>query len=785
MDFEEYVRSGTAPVPANNSLSSKHRNSPNHIETTAIPKVNQPMRPKTRSSGDDGDLSELNAALRQNKISSKKDSTDDDEYSFVFENFRDSIESFQGDSSQKVDTLSRSKAGAKRYNGSHTSNTISNNPNSGYSAYTQNVPNIVLQARKLSKSSNYSPKASARDQRAVSAQRNDKEITIDSGKSSGEEASSNFSSFAAVYGLAPKAVNSPTNKDKSSDDSRRPYTSNAEVGSNMSSRSSSAKRSGKKPSSSSSHSRPDESSRKTSKLSDVAPKRTLGQSSLFKSNVVEKTDNRAYGAKTSVTPASRRHSGSSSGDHSENSQTPPPTLKPNAQDREGLDSHDIDLNGKKGGNNPSLVAAPSSTSITSSASANLSGLSPGSNSEIGIYSENVKLERPQSRKLYLRADVNHSSPRTALRAPLSAGTRAKSLFVDSDDNSLETPPRIRKLSSFSSLSSDDHWSQEIPLDRPPSRQKSAFPVHLAESEDDNIDNGVGFQRPPSRQKIRAQHLFDEGVRTYLLNENGSSMTNSEALSAVSTTKVMKEPIENPSRLVSQTAPAQPSTKRTSSTASSSFYHDPIEDGFAVLDSIDQSPFRIEVNYDPISSFGGRRGKSMVASSSNGLLYHPLLNNGKTVENDNLGVSLGGSNLPINVSNTNTENTNRLSDTNNSAFQARTLKNESSAHKSAPSNANNNNNNNNRNIVIDYSTQKILKSNDGLAGKGLYDSEDNSQNDYDYPVVIQSQDSFIRGAASAPASWEQGKLNGRQRSIPSSNVQEWSQLEAKSRRVRMV
>ncbi len=113
--------------------------------------------------------------------------------------------------------------------------------------------------------------------------------------------------------------------------------------------------------------------------------------------------------------------------------------------------------------------------------------------------------RPQSRKLYLGSEKTQrslnspSSTAAAIvsvtsKAPRSAGARyvATSPMKGAEEESGDedpTKPHLRRLSSYNDLQRGHPWSAEdhLPVRRPPSRQSSAFPVHLA---DDNSKAAV-------------------------------------------------------------------------------------------------------------------------------------------------------------------------------------------------------------------------------------------------------------------------------------------------------
>ena len=151
--------------------------------------------------------------------------------------------------------------------------------------------------------------------------------------------------------------------------------------------------------------------------------------------------------------------------------------------------------------------------------------------------EERTLIRPQSRKLYLGSDSTNQG--RSDRAPKSAGA----IKTESNVNTLK---RLNSFGGFLGTSASSATFDK----RPPSRQSSAFPVHLAEKQGKekapstrtapstprgnhiekstyhpifvrnkdnepqhspdaggNVDD-LGWDRPPSRQKICAQDLWD-------------------------------------------------------------------------------------------------------------------------------------------------------------------------------------------------------------------------------------------------------------------------------------
>jgi hypothetical protein len=85
-----------------------------------------------------------------------------------------------------------------------------------------------------------------------------------------------------------------------------------------------------------------------------------------------------------------------------------------------------------------------------------------------VESKERKLERPQSRKLYLGTEISASdSPRVP--APKSAGAIK---------TSTKAPSEIKRMNSYNNVLGPASKVSELER-RPPSRQSSAFPVHLA------------------------------------------------------------------------------------------------------------------------------------------------------------------------------------------------------------------------------------------------------------------------------------------------------------------
>lgn len=158
-----------------------------------------------------------------------------------------------------------------------------------------------------------------------------------------------------------------------------------------------------------------------------------------------------------------------------------------------------------------------------------------------VESTERKLERPQSRKLYLGTGIPASgSPRVP--APKSAGAIK---------TGTKTSSEIKRMNSYNNVLGSASKVSELER-RPPSRQSSAFPVHLAGNLDPKSRKSSGnrtvtstctapttprghnverssvhseIDRPPSRQKIAAQDLWDGGSsRVGSLNELHDAVT---------------------------------------------------------------------------------------------------------------------------------------------------------------------------------------------------------------------------------------------------------------------
>ena len=223
-------------------------------------------------------------------------------------------------------------------------------------------------------------------------------------------------------------------------------------------------------------------------------------------------------------------------------------------------------------------------------------------SDRGEESSERTLERPQSRKLYLGNGEVSTNPRS--NAPKSAGA------IKTEGN----PYTLKRLNSFGGFLGNAQTSSSAEFEkRPPSRQSSAFPVHLAREENRskqkdvpsartapstprgynaensitrgsqvksnnisimgfdnhpsgslllrNVDiEGFSLDRPPSRQKDNAQNLWDGG------NSREGSSSNSNLHCRYAQTA-----IEN-----------------------SRMNQNPKSDGFLDLEDVDNVPFKIMV-----------------------------------------------------------------------------------------------------------------------------------------------------------------------------------------------
>lgn len=149
---------------------------------------------------------------------------------------------------------------------------------------------------------------------------------------------------------------------------------------------------------------------------------------------------------------------------------------------------------------------------------------PPPTDEPHFFEASPEIERPESRKLYLGQPA--SSPKAtkpALKAPRSAGPVSSQQTSLKDHVDAESSGMVRTSSFAGFVRPASLWQDDIDSERPPSRQKSAFPTHLADIErakafaEPSKDESAAavkvpmeslLQRPPSRQRIAAQNLFD-------------------------------------------------------------------------------------------------------------------------------------------------------------------------------------------------------------------------------------------------------------------------------------
>lgn len=115
--------------------------------------------------------------------------------------------------------------------------------------------------------------------------------------------------------------------------------------------------------------------------------------------------------------------------------------------------------------------------------------------------------RPQSRKLYL-GNERPARPTPTIKAPRSAGARYGAYSPlkgnEADDNGDPVPARpkeggLKRLGSLDDLKSQIWKEEDHTKERPPSRQSSAFPVHLA----DHPSTSRGEPRATSSGGLRA------------------------------------------------------------------------------------------------------------------------------------------------------------------------------------------------------------------------------------------------------------------------------------------
>ena len=149
---------------------------------------------------------------------------------------------------------------------------------------------------------------------------------------------------------------------------------------------------------------------------------------------------------------------------------------------------------------------------------------PPPTDEPHFFEASPEIERPESRKLYLGQPTGSpKASKPALKAPRSAGPVSSQQTSLKDHVDAESSGMVRTSSFAGFVRPASLWQDDIDTERPPSRQKSAFPTHLADIErtkafaepttkDESATVKVSMesltQRPPSRQRIAAQNLFD-------------------------------------------------------------------------------------------------------------------------------------------------------------------------------------------------------------------------------------------------------------------------------------
>lgn len=537
----DLARGGTAPAAMPQSPKGRSRGN-------GLPKTAQPLRPTTRGF-ESNDLPELNTNLRLNKFNQysgdsgsiddghtiKRDQT---EYVQAVESFRAAIDdwsgarNFNGTSKRRdcaiVGTVTIADeatdvtpfmGGKDRENQRKESRKVTGVINATFAPYTQNVPNIVLNSsRKLKQGFATSSPRPGRDLRG-SSPIEPSPPTTKAGRSQV------LSSVVAAYGAKP-------HKRKGSD---------SETGGNLCA--------------------PDADVTNTVRFGNKDPRSVLNHSNIS---------------------GSRFHPSLSGGlTNLVSNLLPPPYDEESCEgvaDAEGDDGN-VDhcktqvlmlcsLNGRNFPleedptmNTNSVESRRSGSEIVDDFIHTMEehGTSDGANLDrhfdVENYIHNVvkssgetPLERPQSRKLYLGVSGACNAVVETPRRGHSAG------LVKSRDLT-----RLTSNASTSSISSPWKDRTDFETSRPPSRQKSAFPVHLADVDDEeknvmtswvnkdsNMDKEfdrnvkypssgsvvagltidmpsvdtrgqfplsstgqVKLQRPPSRQKIAAQHLFDQ------------------------------------------------------------------------------------------------------------------------------------------------------------------------------------------------------------------------------------------------------------------------------------
>eukprot|EP00603_Paraphysomonas_imperforata_P002976 CAMPEP_0114429584 /NCGR_PEP_ID=MMETSP0103-20121206/9569_1 /TAXON_ID=37642 ORGANISM="Paraphysomonas imperforata, Strain PA2" /NCGR_SAMPLE_ID=MMETSP0103 /ASSEMBLY_ACC=CAM_ASM_000201 /LENGTH=788 /DNA_ID=CAMNT_0001598941 /DNA_START=280 /DNA_END=2645 /DNA_ORIENTATION=- len=341
-----------------------------------------------------------------------------------------------------------------------------------------------------------------------------------------------------------------------------------------------------------------------------------------------------------------------------------------------------------------IVSNPAADKTTPEYNPDSDDLSRQSSSSKKV-SDAATSDRPESRKLYLGGGVGGGSgavlgPNTTgqeltLKVPRSAGSKkiadnSSSTTSDQLVHGEEEESRMR-ASSFSGMCSPAPWRGDNLDDRPPSRQRSAFPTHLGEALDlkrrnpnapstRNTDafskepppsndlhpqhqhhhqqqvaaaQGLGptLSRPPSRQRLNAQHLWsgkpDGELRPpspdYSSDGNEYSDRGSQDLDVSPVLTAYQSAAsfdlqDDPS--ADKIAVSMMSRSPSPQIALGPMY-DPFADGFSQLDGRGSTapPFKIRYNQS-ISSTNTSRQKPSSASSK-GSVHILMPSGGKEVD----------------------------------------------------------------------------------------------------------------------------------------------------------
>jgi hypothetical protein len=690
MNFSEFARSGTAPTPK--------------LKVNTLNSTFLPSRPKTR--GGEGELNDFNSDLRNNKFNCQHMDNPDsakfrkgeegEEYVKALESFQAAVDDWSGqkDSSQNIDN--------KR---PESRNRISKDPKksqnlylSGLSAYTQNVPNIVLQTSKKGAKTPSSGSSPRVREKTTSNHINELRAAYGADFASHLTIAEKNSNLASAKLKTPKP---PSQQQMVPSGGAARYQDDSVDASHLRS-SSAANRSvvrdtfvGIRPHSQNVGLKPtfvgvgfgngmhnDNSvpttgsgairrqSKKAAVPSSVVQKLPLKSSGLINTHQTNKNsvfnpyqaqnllqDNIDCSAATSNSvktlssdiirgsadpPTVSRDDGSetafrSTGSKSDIHLVPSSSFK---ADQDSLNQSVGKPLSKKIHNYRSQSALQSSSQLV------------GANVAVtGDDEGGTVLERPQSRKLYLGNEKSDGgtvtltmTPKPAIKAPRSAGARysnfsptrgtpsnafeegeQRAAVVQFGDESRQNS--LKKMSSFNSFHQTRPWREDdhLQVRRPPSRQSSAFPVHLADlhsvMNEKSAQSGAAatpksrnrkderevsttsplptgeqcLDRPPSRQKLAAQHLF-EGLHRgdVVVDEELPDESNETHLEAV-----------NKSRLGISSG-----GKGRSAVARTGLFYNPRDDGFSEL--LDTNglggnilPFSISVNYgEELKARGG-------------------------------------------------------------------------------------------------------------------------------------------------------------------------------------